>query len=405
MNSPQALAGLRVLDFSHALAGPYCTLLLASYGASVYKVEAPGGSDMGRGWGPPFVNGQASFFLGLNRGKYGVAIDLKTPEGLQLCRDLAGKADVLVENFRAGAMERLGLGYEALREANPRLVYCSISGFGQTGPRRDEPAMDLIVQCTSGLVSVTGTESGEQVRSGFSVGDVGSGMYAAFGIMMALHARERTGLGQFVDVSMQDCMVAAMTSNFSSYLGSGVVPKPMGTAFPTLSPYRVFQAADRGFALAVGSEKLWSAFCRAIGRTDLEAHPDYASNGARTINRAVLEPMLEEMFRQQPATYWIELLEKAGVPCTLVRRFDEVVADPQSDAREMFPTVEGPCSGAYRTTGAPIKLPAMPAQASMGAPWPGEHTAFVLREALGMSAEAVRELAARGVVRQYEAAV
>ena len=404
MDSPQALAGLRVLDFSHALAGPYCTLLLASYGAAVYKVEAPGGSDMGRGWGPPFVNGQASFFLGLNRGKYGVAIDLKTPDGLQLCRDLAAKTDLLVENFRPGSMERLGLGYEALRAANPGLVYCSISGFGQTGPRRDEPAMDLIVQCTSGLVSITGTESGEQVRSGFSVADVGSGMYAVIGIMMALHARERTGLGQFVDVSMQDCMVAAMTSNYSSFLGSGVVPTPMGSAFPTLSPYRVFQAADRGFALAVGSEKLWSAFCQATGKTELEQHPDYASNGARCTNRAVLEPLLEAMFRQQSAGHWIDLLGNAGVPCALVRRFDEVVADPQSEARKMFPNVEGPYSGAYKATGAPIKLPAMPAEAGMSAPWPGEHTALVLQEVLGLGAEAVRDLAARGVVRQYQEA-
>ena len=404
MNSPQALAGLRVLDFSHALAGPYCTLMLASYGASVYKVEAPGGSDMGRGWGPPFVNGQASFFLGLNRGKYGVAIDLKTPEGLRLCRDLAGKADVLVENFRPGSMERLGLGYEAMRAANPRLVYCSISGFGQTGPRRDEPAMDLIVQCTSGHVSVTGTESGEQVRGGFSVADVGAGMYAVIGILMALHVRDRTGQGQLVDVSMQDCMVAAMTSNYSSFLGSGMVPKPMGSAFPTLSPYRVFQAADRGFALAVGSEKLWSSFCKAMERTDLEHHPDYATNGARCTNRAMLEPLLEEIFRRQPAAFWIDLLGRAGVPCTLVRSFDEVVADPQSEAREMFVTVQGPYSGPYQTTGAPIKLPAMPAEAGMGAPWPGEHTAFVLQEALGLSAEAVRDLATRGVVRQYQGA-
>ena len=402
MNSPQALGGLRVLDFSHALAGPYCTLLLANYGASVYKVEAPGGNDMGRGWGPPFVHGQSSFFLGLNRGKYGVAIDLKQAEGLDLCRRLAARADVLVENFRPGSMERLGLGYEALRPANPRLIYCSISGYGQTGPRRDEPAMDLIVQCTSGLVSITGTEGGEQVRSGFSVADVGAGMYAVIGILMALHARERTGEGQFVDVSMQDCMVGAMTSNYSSFLGSGVVPKPMGSAFPTLSPYRVFQAADRGFALAVGSEKLWSAFCRAMGRTDLEAHPDYATNGVRCANHATLEPMLDAMFSRQPAQYWIDLLGNAGVPCTVVRTFDEVVADPQSEARDIFPTVSGPHSGPYRATGSPIKLPAMPSQPGMGAPWPGEHTEFVLMEALGMSRDQVAALSGRGIVRQYE---
>jgi formyl-CoA transferase/CoA:oxalate CoA-transferase len=401
MDSLQALAGLRVLDFSHALAGPYCTLMLANYGASVYKVEAPGGNDMGRGWGPPFTNGQSSFFLALNRGKFGVAIDLKQPEGLDLCRQLASRADILVENFRPGSMERLGLGYEALRPENPRLIYCSISGYGQTGPRRNDPAMDLIVQCTSGLVSITGTESGEQVRSGFSVGDVGAGMFAVIGILMALHARERTGEGQFVDVSMQDCMVAAMTSNYASFLGSGVAPKPMGSAFPTLSPYKVFQAADRGFALAVGSEKLWSAFCRATGRTDLENHPDYANNGDRCRNRAVLEPLLDAMFGQQPATHWIELLSHAGVPCTVVRTFDEVAADAQSEAREMFQTVDGTHIGHYRTTGLPVKLPSMPSQPRMGAPLPGEHSEFVLQEALGMDAETVRELAGRGIVQQH----
>jgi crotonobetainyl-CoA:carnitine CoA-transferase CaiB-like acyl-CoA transferase len=200
-------------------------------------------------------------------------------------------------------------------------------------------------------------------------------------------------------------MIGAMTSNYSSFLGSGLVPKPMGSAFPTLAPYRVFQASDRGFALAVGSEKLWSAFCRATGRTDLETHPDYATNGVRCTNRETLEPMLEAMFRAQPAQYWIDLMGAAGVPCAVVRTFDEVAQDPQSEARQMFPSVSGPYSGEYRTTGYPIKLPSMPPVAKMGAPWPGEHTGFVLQEALGLDRDAIRSLAERGVVRQYEAAL
>jgi len=266
--TPRPLDGIRVLDFSHALAGPYCTLLLGDYGAEVYKLESRSG-DMGRGWGPPFSGGEAHFFLGLNRGKRGICIDLKQPEGLDLCHRLIDRMDVLVENFRPGAMDRLGLGYEAMRRRNPRLIYCSISGYGQDGPSRDEAAMDLVVQSSSGLLSITGTAEGDSVRCGYGVTDVTAGLFSVIGILLALRAREATGAGQFVDVAMLDSMISTMSSNYMSYLGSGEVPKPMGTAFPTVVPYRVFETLDRAVAIAVGSEKLWSAFCRVIERPDL----------------------------------------------------------------------------------------------------------------------------------------
>src|SRR5205085_9913020 len=226
--------------------------------------------DMGRGWGPPFAGGEAHFFLGLNRGKNGISIDLKHPEGLELCLRLVEKVDVVIENFRPGAMDRLGLGYEALHNRNPRLIYCSISGYGQEGPSRDEAAMDLVIQASSGLLSITGTEQGEHTRCGYGVTDVTAGLFSVIGILMALRAREITGTGQYVDVAMLDSMISTMTSNYMSYLGSGDVPKPMGTAFPTVVPYRVFETKDRAVAIAVGSEKLWSAFCRVIERPDLE---------------------------------------------------------------------------------------------------------------------------------------
>jgi formyl-CoA transferase/CoA:oxalate CoA-transferase len=232
-NTP--LDGLRVLDFSHALAGPYCTLLLADYGAEVCKLEAPTG-DMGRGRGPPFAGGISNFFLGLNRGKRGISIDLKSLEGLDLCLQLVECLDVLIENFCLGTMERIGLGYETARVRNPRLIYRSISGYGQDGPSRDEAAMDLVMQAASGLLSITGTEHGESVRCGYGVTDVTSGLFAVIGILLALQARQRTGLGQFVGVSMLDAMISTMTSNFVGYLGSGIVPGPMGTAFPTVVP-------------------------------------------------------------------------------------------------------------------------------------------------------------------------
>ena len=229
--SPSALNGIRVLDFSHALAGPYCTLLLADYGAEVYKLESRAG-DMGRGWGPPFAGGEASFFLGLNRGKRGISIDLKQAEGLDLCLRLIDKMDVLIENFRPGSMDRLGLGYKAMHERNPHLVYCSISGYGQDGPSRDEAAMDLVVQSSSGLLSITGTEEGESVRCGYGVTDVTAGLFAVIGILLALRVKERTGIGQFVDVSMLDSMISTMSSNYMSYLGSGIVPAADGDGFP-----------------------------------------------------------------------------------------------------------------------------------------------------------------------------
>ncbi len=400
MSAPHTgpLTGIKVLDFSHALAGPYATLLLADYGADVYKLEAPGGSDMGRGWGPPFQNGEASFFLGLNRGKQGISIDLKKPEGIDLCLQLAEKMDVLIENFRPGTMDRLGLGYQAVKARNPRLIYCSISGYGQTGPSRQETAMDLIVQCSSGLVSVTGTEAGDQVRCGYSVADVSAGMFAVIGILMALQARHKTGEGQYVDVAMQDCMISAMTSNYMYYLGSGVNPVPLGSGFATVAPYRVFQAKDKGFALAAGSEKLWHEFCAAIGYPTLATHPDYSDNALRCGNRPALEALLNQYFAARTADEWIAALRAAGIPATPVNTFSDVAAHPQSEARGMFPTVNHPVTGPHRVVGPPVKLSATPATTGDAAPLPGQHSLAALGDILNLDGETARGLVERGVV-------
>jgi len=392
-----ALQGVRVLDFTHALAGPYCTLLLSDYGAEVYKLEARSG-DMGRGWGPPFSGGIAHVFLGLNRGKRGISIDLKQPEGLDLCLRLIDKMDVLVENFRPGAMDRLGLGYAAVHPRNPRLVYCSISGHGQDGPSRDEAAMDLVMQASCGLLSITGTEGGESVRCGYGVTDVTAGLFAVMGILLALRARETTGRGQFVDVSMLDGMISTMSSNYMSYLGSGSVPQPRGTTFPTVVPYRVFHTQDRSIAIAVGSEKLWSGFCRAIERPDLEAHPDYNSNAQRIRNRAALEPLLDGIFRTRPADEWIEKLQDAGIPASPVRNFQQVVEHPQSRLRGMFPEIEHPTAGRHRVTGTPVKLSETPGAPGRPAPLLGQQTSLALEELLGLSGDKAGDLASRGVI-------
>jgi crotonobetainyl-CoA:carnitine CoA-transferase CaiB-like acyl-CoA transferase len=391
------LDGIRVLDFSHALAGPYCTLLLSDYGAEVYKLESRTG-DMGRGWGPPFSGGEAHFFLGLNRGKQGICIDLKQPEGLDLCLRLIDRVDVLVENFRPGAMDRLGLGYEAMHRRNPRLIYCSISGYGQDGPSRDEAAMDLVVQASSGLLSITGTADGESVRCGYGVTDVTAGLFSVIGILLALRARENTGTGQFVDVSMLDSMISTMSSNYVTYLGSGEVPKPMGTAFPTVVPYRVFQTQDRAVAIAVGSEKLWSAFCCVIERPDLDANPDYASNAARIRNRDRLEPLLEEVFRARPSADWVARLRAAGIPASLVRNFQEVAEDPQCVVRSMFPEIEHPAAGRHRVTGTPIKLSETPGSPAAPAPLLGQHTLDALQQLLGLDRRDLESLAQRTVI-------
>jgi len=392
-----ALHGIRVLDFSHALAGPYATLLLADFGASVYKIENRAGGDMGRGWGPPFAGAHSSFFLGLNRGKYGVSIDLKQPAGVDLCLRLVERMDVLIENFRPGTMDRLGLGYRAAAARNPRLVYCSISGYGQAGPARDEAAMDLIVECSSGFMSITGTEAGEQVRSGYAVADINAGLFAVIGILMALRAREHSGEGQYVDVSMLDGMISAMTSNYMSFLGSGNVPRPLGSGFPTVVPYRVFQAQDRSFSLAVGSEKLWSAFCGVIGRPDLEAHPAYATNPRRVENRHALEAILDGVFKERTMQEWVDLFHAAGIPCSPVRTFAEVVEHPQTALRDMFPMMEGP-AGPHRVTGTPIKMSETPGRIGATAPELGEHTGMVLSELLGLDARQLDSLAEAGVI-------
>ena len=363
------LTGLRVLDFTHALAGPYCTMLLAQYGAEVYKIEDPSGGDVGRSWGPPFTGGEASYFLGLNAGKRSLAIDLKTPEGLARALDLAAESDILIENMRPGTMTRLGLGYEAVRARNPRLIYCAISGYGQTGPSRDDPAMDLIMQASSGLISMTGVEGGERVRSGHSVADITAGMFAIIGIQLALEARHKTGEGQFVDVSMMDGMNSAMASNYAYYFGSGIVPEPMGTRFATIVPYRGFPTKDREIVIAVASQKLWRSFCTMIERPELADHPDYATNDLRVKNRRVLEPLIIEIFSKKTAAEWLGVFAAHGIPCSAIRTLEEVVNDPQSSAREMFPEV-----GGTRITGPPIKLSRTPGKVRGKAPTLGADT-------------------------------
>jgi formyl-CoA transferase/CoA:oxalate CoA-transferase len=377
--SASPLTGLTVLDFSHALAGPYCSMLMAAYGARVIKIESPDG-DIGRTWGPPFHGEDASYFVGLNSGKESVAVDLKTGEGLAACRELAARADIVLENFRPGTMNRLGLDYASLSAANPRLIYVSISGYGQTGPRRMEPAMDLIIQSASGLMSITGTLAGETVKTGHSIADITAGMFSLIGALLALEARHRTGRGQFVDVSMMDTVMSTMLPSFARYLASDVVPGPRGTLFDGIVPYRNYVCSDREITIAVASDKLWKSFCLAMGRADLVDHPDYSSNPLRVKNRDVLEPILEALFRSKPAAHWVEVLSSHGIPCTVVRNLREVVDDEQTAARNMTPVVDHAVAGPIRVLGVPVQLSETPGRITRAAPLLGADTETVMRE-------------------------
>ncbi|MBM3734146.1 MAG: CoA transferase [Acidobacteria bacterium] len=392
------LDNLIVVDFSHALAGPYCTMLMAAYGAQVYKIESTGSGDMGRTWGPPFQGGEASYFLGLNSGKQGVAINLKDPRGLDLCRDMVRRADVLIENFRPGTMSRLGLDWPAARTLNSRLIYCSISGYGQTGPSRDDPAMDLILQASSGLISTTGNSATSTARCGHSVADITAGMFALTGVLMALEARHRTGMGQFIDVSMLDGMISAMASNYAYMFGSGTVPTPLGTAFATIVPYACFPTADGEMAIAVASEKLWTLFCAAVEHPEWEHDPRFATNRDRVANRGILEPMVTEVLRYRTSTEWTGLFCKHGVPCAAVRNLRQVADDPHAAHREMFPVLGHPTAGPVRVTGVPIKFSETPGGIKSAAPVSGQHTREALAGLLGLGAERIGELARAGVI-------
>src|SRR6266446_6588567 len=354
------LEDIKVLDLSHALAGPFCSTLLADFGAQVVKLEPPGAGDIAREWGAPMPGGDHAYFLTLHRNKRGIVVDLKHPEGKELFFRLVERCDVVLENYRVGALARLGLGYAAARERNAGIIYCSVSGFGQDGPYRDRAALDLILQAESGMISVTGEPGSHGVRCGTSIADMTAGMYAAYGIMLALRVKERTGRGQAIDVSMLEGQLSLLGSMIGGYLADGETPEPMGTAYKALLPYQTFRTKTRDLALAVGSEKLWKIFCPVIGRPELADDPRYRTNAERARNRDTLIPTLQDTFLTRSYEEWERLLLQSGIPVGAINRIPEVVDHPQVKARGTLVEMDHPRAGKVRMVGVPVRLSETP---------------------------------------------
>jgi formyl-CoA transferase/CoA:oxalate CoA-transferase len=397
------LADIRVLDLTRALAGPFATMILGDLGADVVKVEDVWFGDDTRRWGPPFHGDDAAYFLSINRSKRGLSVNLKTQEGQQIVQRLAAGSDVFMENFRPGTAARLGLGYSELSRENPRLIYASISGYGQTGPDAGLPGYDAVAQAVSGMMSVTGEPDGEPVRSGTSLADVGAGMWALIGILAALHAREASGRGQQIDISLLDGQVAWLTYVAGKYFATGVTPGRYGSAHESLAPYQVFPTADDPLMVAVGSDGLWRRFTAATGLDELTDDPRYATNPDRVRNRDTLIPRVTKALAVRGCAEWTALLNAAGVPSGPVNTVPAALEQPQVAAREMVVEIEHPVAGTLKTLGSPLKLSSQPVSIHRPPPTLGQHTDEILAAA-GYSAARIAELREAGVIRLQQSA-
>ncbi len=391
------LAGITVVEVGVAMAGPFCGMMLADYGAEVVKIERVERGDDSRHWPPYFHGTMSHYFVAANRNKKSLALDLKSPEGVDVARRLILRADVLIDNYRVGALERAGLGYEKLSADNPRLVYCSISGFGPDGPRRDERANDLFMQAYSGGMSITGEAGRGPVKIGISLADIGAGMLGSIGILMALEARHRTGRGQRVNTSLLEGQLAMLSYHLTSFFASGRVPERRGSAAQLGVPYQAFPASDDWIVVASFNERMWRSVCAAMERPEWGDDPRFSSADQRIAHRDLLIGMLSEVFASKPALHWEERLRAEGVPCTRVNRIDQIVEEPQVRARNMIVGMDVPGLGPVRMAGLPIKMSDTPGAIEGAPPRLGEHSETILR-ALGYSDTEIRGMAARRVV-------
>ena len=391
------LKGIRVLDLTRILAGPYATMILRDLGAEVIKIEQPEVGDEARDFGP-FKNDFSLYFMSVNRGKKSITLNLKSRRGKELFLELVKGSDILVENFRPGTMEKLGLDYESLKEHHPSLLYAACSGFGQTGPYAMRGAYDMIIQGMGGIISITGEPDRPPVRVGTSIGDITSALFTAIGILSALRHRDQTGEGQLIDVGMLDCQVAILENAMVRYFSTGDIPRPLGRRHPAITPFEVFESADGYVVIAIGNNDLWRKFCEHVDCPELIDDERFHTNALRTQNHESLFPILTEIMRRHTTDAWVDALEAIGVPCGPVNTVDKVANDPQVLAREMIAEVEHDTTGTVQIPGIPIKLSETPGQIDAPAPNLGEHTSEVLTDLLGLETEEVNQLKQNGIV-------
>jgi len=392
------LEGIRVLDLSRIIAGPFCSQILGDMGAEVIKVEQPGAGDDSRTWGPPFKNGESVYFFCINRNKKSITVNMKDPRGRAIIRELARRSDVLLENFKPGTLAKLGLDWDVLRRDNPRLIFCAISGFGRTGPAAERGGYDVIVQAVGGLMSITGEPNGPPVKVGVAMTDICTALYAHGAILAALYARDRTGAGQRIDVSLLETQVAALINIASSYLNAGEIPGKWGTAHVNIVPYQAFQMKDGYMIIGAANDRLWVKLCEGIGLPEVAHDPTYATNAQRVEHREEIVRLLEARLATKTRKEWEAILAPLGIPCGPINRMDEVFADPQVQHLQMVMEAEHPQAGTIRMVRNPVSFSRMPVDIRQVPPRLGEHTEEVLRDMLGYSAEEVAALRAAGVI-------
>ena len=391
----QSLHGIRVLDLSRVLAGPYCTMVLGDLGAEVIKVEPPGGDDT-RAWGPPFAGGESAYYLCVNRNKQSIVINLKTDDGQKILQELALQCDVLVENFRPGTLKKYGLDFETLQKKNPKLIYCSVTGFGQTGSMRDMPGYDFMIQAMGGIMSITGEPEGEPMKVGVAVADLFTGQNAVIAILAALQARTLTGEGQHLDISLFDSQLGWLANVASSYLVSGNLPKRYGNAHANIVPYQSFRASDGWFVITVGNDKQFETLCQVIERPELMTDPRFMTNSKRVENRDALVEILKLIFEKKSADEWLIQME-GKFPCGPINNFEQVFSMPQVKEREMVVEMEHPTIGRLPMVGSPLKMSGTPVEYRIPPPLKGEHTPELLKQ-MGYADEQIRELREKGCI-------